>query len=104
MPATSQALLRCILQTVARQTFPEERLRDLVLPKNAGKNQLQAYNMCDGSKSQGEIAKALGLDAGNFSRTVGRWVEAGIVFRMPESKLQHVYLLAEAAVGKDKGK
>lgn len=104
MATLAEDLLRAILQTVARQTFPEERLRELVIPRNAGKNQLQAFNSCDGSKTQGEIAKAHGLDAGNFSRTMARWVDAGVVFKLPDNKLLHVYPLPlEKVAQKDRG-
>lgn len=103
MSTLSEDLLKAILQTVARRTFPEERLRELVMPRNAGKNQLQAFNSCDGTKTQGEIAKANGLDAGNFSRTVARWVDAGVVFKLPDNKLLHVYPLpSEKAAQKDR--
>jgi hypothetical protein len=96
MSQTSEALLRAILSSVARQTFPEARLRDLVLPRGAGPNQMTAFNLCDGSKTQGEVAKAAALDPGNFSRTVARWIELGIMFKFGEgreAKLQHVYPL-----------
>ncbi len=94
MLTLSEELLRAIFQTTARQSFEENRLREIVMPRNSNKNQLQAYNACDGSKTQGEIAKANGLDTGNFSRTVARWIEAGIVFKLPENKLLHVYPLS----------
>jgi hypothetical protein len=86
---TSDALLRAILGVTARQTFPPDKLVEIV---GAGK-QVQAFNMCDGTKGQGEIGKALKLDPGNFSRTVARWEEAGVVMRLGkgrEAKLLHV--------------
>ena len=95
-PTTSQTLLRAVLSTVARQTFPEPRLRDIVLSRGAGANQLVAFNMCNGSKTQGDVAKATGLDPGNFSRTVARWIDLGVMFKVGEgreAKLQHVYQL-----------
>jgi DNA-binding MarR family transcriptional regulator len=87
--------LRAILATVARQTFPPSTLRDLVAPAGAGgEKQIRAYNLCDGTQTQGEIAKELGLDSGNFSRTLNRWVDHGIVIRVGEgrdAKPVHVY-------------
>jgi len=59
----SDALLRALISLVGRQTFPTEKLADVVLSRGAGEKQLQAFNMCDGTKGQGEIAKALGRDA-----------------------------------------
>ncbi|MCC6676405.1 MAG: MarR family transcriptional regulator [Phycisphaerales bacterium] len=96
MPDNSEALLRAVLSVTARQTFPPDKLTEIVLSKGAGAKQLQAFNLCDGTKGQGEVAKALKLDSGNFSKTVGRWIDAGIVFRLGEgreAKLLHVYPL-----------
>jgi len=91
----ARALLRAILSTTARQSFPLDRVAEIVLAKG-GDKQLSAFNLCDGSRGQSEIAKQLKLDGGNFSRTVTRWVDAGIVFRLGEGregKLLHVYPL-----------
>ena len=106
MPDASEALLRAILHTVARQTFSEKTLREILVSRGAGQPQVLAYNMCDGSKTQSEIAKANGLDAGNFSRTLSRWQDAGIIFRIgTDEKPLHVYpLRPEGAVQKDKAK
>jgi len=98
MTDNHEALLRAILMTVARQSFSVEQLADIVLSKTATAKQVRAYNMCDGSKGQAEIARALKLDAGNFSRTVARWVTEGVVFRLGEgrdARLLHAYPLPE---------
>jgi len=88
----SEVYLRAILSILARQTFPPDKLGPLV----GGDKQQAAYNLCDGSRSQGEIAKQLGLDSGNFSKTVGRWIELGIIVRITEGKEArplHIYPL-----------
>lgn len=98
MPGHSEMLLQAILSTVARQTFSEEKIGEIVLPRNAGAKQLKAYNLCDGTMTQGEIAKKVKMDAGNFSRTVARWVDLGILFRLGEgreAKLLHVYSVSK---------
>ncbi len=105
MASDNEALLRAILSVTARQAFPPERLAEIVLAKGAGVKQVEAFNLCDGSKTQGEIAKDSKLDAGNFSRTVSRWVDEGVVFRLGEgreARLLHVYPLPDAAT-KQKG-
>lgn len=89
-----EQLLRAILATVARQTFPIEYLIEKVAVGSDKLKQVNAYNLCDGSRSQTEIAKVVGLDAGNFSRTVSRWIDLGIVVKLGKSsdiKLVHVY-------------
>jgi hypothetical protein len=105
MSETIEALLRAVLSVTGRQSFPQDRLVEIVLFKGAGKKQLMAFNMCDGTKGQAEIAKKLKIDSGNFSRTVSRWVDEGIVFRIGEgrdAKLLHVYALPEG-VAKTRG-
>ncbi|MBL8756903.1 MAG: MarR family transcriptional regulator [Phycisphaerae bacterium] len=102
MAENSEALLRAILSVTARQTFPPDKLAEIV----GAAKQVQAFNLCDGSKGQADIAKTLKLDQGNFSRTVSRWVDEGIVFRLGEgreAKLLHVYPLTTASKPKSKG-
>jgi len=73
--------------------------------KGSGEKQLRAYNMCDGTKTQSEIAKATKLDPASFSRTVARWIEAGALFRMGsgrDTKLLHAYPLPADAAKKGK--
>lgn len=93
------ALLKAILSTMARQVFPVEELKQIVAPHGSSAKQLQAFNLCDGDRSQSEIAKILKLDSGNFSRTVARWIAAGVVFRLgdgKDSRLIHIYRLPTA--------
>jgi len=95
--------LRAILATVARQTFPANILEKLVAPKKGLEKQVAAYNLCDGTRTSAEISRELGLDQSNFSKTVGRWLEAGILIRVGEGKENrplHVYPLpADLAKG-----
>lgn len=78
----SNVYLKAMLAMLARQSFPPKELATLV-----GKDkQIQAYNLCDGTRTQAEIAKALGLDQGNFSKTAARWAELGILIRVAEGK------------------
>jgi CRP-like cAMP-binding protein len=104
MADATETLLKAILSTVARQTFSEGRLREIIMPRGSGQAQMKAYNACDGTKTQSDIAKAEGLDRGNFSRTLARWEEAGIIFRLgPDEKPLHVYpLRPESTSNKEK--
>lgn len=100
MASTTDTLLQAILATVGRQMFPPERLAEIILNKGATDRQRQAFNMCDGTRSQADVVKTLKLDTGNFSRTVARWIEAGILVRIGEgreAKLLHIYPLPEDA-------
>jgi DNA-binding MarR family transcriptional regulator len=92
-------LLRAILSMTARQAFSVESMRDVV---GTGEKQVRAFNMCDGSHSQGEISKALKIDPGNFSKTISRWIEAGILLRLGDgrdTKLLHIYPLPKTTKG-----
>lgn len=94
MASNEEALLRAILSAVARQTFPPQTLYALVAPKSGMQKQIDAFNLCDGSRTQGEIAKQLGLDASNFSKQVRRWVELGIMIKVVQDGAEkpiHVY-------------
>lgn len=96
------SFLRAILATVARQTFPPARIVEIIGP-GATEKQFRAFNLCDGSKTQAEIGKELGLDPGNFSKTINRWIDEGIVIRVGEKREArplHVYPLPEAFLKK----
>jgi hypothetical protein len=89
---TTEALLRGILATVARATFPQDAILKVVAPTAGGEKQLLAYNLCDGETSQAEIGKKAKLDPGNLSRAVARWVDAGVVLRVGPDQLRCMYI------------
>lgn len=92
----TEDLLQILIQLMGRTTFPTDELRQLIAPTGASKKQLAAYNLCDGSRTQAQVAKEAGLDQGNFSRTVTRWQTLGILFRLGsgrDSSLLHLYPL-----------
>jgi hypothetical protein len=89
---TSQVLLKAILATVARTTFPPDVLYKLVAPTAGSDKQLVAYNLCDGETPQVEIGKKAKLDQGSLSRSIARWIEAGIMVRVGDERLPlHLY-------------
>jgi DNA-binding MarR family transcriptional regulator len=91
---TTDALLRAILATVGRTAFPPEALYKIVAPTTGSAKQVLAYNLCDGETPQAEIGKKAKLDGGNLSRTIAKWVEAGVVVRVgAEGHPLHLYPL-----------
>lgn len=95
---SQEAYLRAILATVARQAFPPDKILEIMGPQASEKHR-KAYNMCDGTKTQSEIVKKLGIDNSNFSKTLGRWVDAGICVRVGDGRdalPMHVYPLPES--------
>lgn len=94
---TNDALLRAILSMLGRQAFPPAELQKIVSPASGGQRQIDAYNLCDGRTPQSEIGKKAKLDKGNLSRSISRWMEAGIVFRVgPDQYPMHIYPLRKA--------
>ena len=94
-----EGLLQCLVQVIGRAAIPEEKVREIV---GKGGKQIKAFNLCDGTLTQSQIAKKCSLDAGNFSRTIARWIESGIVFPLSEGHeigLLRVYPLAVNARG-----
>lgn len=74
-----------------------------IMGPSAREKQHQAFNLCDGTRTQAEIAQELGLDPGNFSKTLNRWIDEGIVIRVGEKREArplHVYPLPEAPIKK----
>ena len=91
---TTDALLKGILATVGRTAFPPEAIYKIVAPTVGSAKQVLAYNLCDGETPQADIGKKAKLDKGNLSRSIGRWVDAGVVIRVgAEGHPLHLYPL-----------
>jgi len=92
-------LLRAILTLTARQALAVDTLAEVVM-RGGGRRQLEAFNLCDGTRTQSDVVKAAKIDKGSFSKTVNRWVRAGILFRVGEgreTRLLHAYPLPTGA-------
>jgi hypothetical protein len=90
-------LVNCAIQVVGRLAVPPQDVRAVV---GTTKKYIRAYNLCDGSRTQREIAKAAGLDEGNFSKAANRWVENGVAFWLGSGKdkrLLHLYPIPETS-------
>lgn len=97
MSDRTEQLLQVLVQLAGRTAFSPDKLREIVAVGQSAARQVEAYNLCDGRRTQGDIAKSLRLDAGNFSRTVRRWQDQGIVFRVgDDQQLLHLYPLTDA--------
>jgi hypothetical protein len=94
------ALLNCAIQIVGRLAVPPQQVRAVVGTK---KKYIRAYNLCDGSRTQGEIVRTAGLDQGNFSKASNRWVENGVAFWLGsgnDKKLLHLYSISQISAKK----
>jgi hypothetical protein len=95
---TTDTLLKGILATVGRTAFPPEALYKIVAPLAGSTKQILAYNSCDGDTPQAEIGKKAKLDKGSLSRSIARWIEAGVVIRVgTEGYPLHIYPLSSQA-------
>lgn len=97
-------LLRCLMHIIGRAAMPQEKVYELI---GGGKKQIVAFNLCDGTLNQSEVAKKAGIDSGNFNRTFARWVDSGIAFSIgvgKEAKLLHIYPISQTAPKRAKKK
>jgi len=95
--------LRAVMATVARQTFPPERLIKIVAPSGGKQRQCEAFNMCDGKTTQKEICDKLKLDAGNLSKAITRWVDEGVMVKVEAKNNMfpvHVYPIPTSLITK----
>lgn len=92
----NESLLRAVFATVARSAFSPKDVHRLVAPQVGSDKNLVAYNLCNGSTPQADIARKSKLDKGNLSRLITRWIEAGIVVRIGTDQLPlHVFPLTK---------
>lgn len=90
----NETLLRAILATTARQAFPPDELAKIVSPNAGREKQLMAFNYCDGKTTQAEVGKKANLDKGSLSRSISRWIDAGVLVRVgADQHPMHLYLL-----------
>lgn len=91
----SQDLLRMLVSLVARVAFPQDRLLAIVAKRGKGASKwIKAYNLCDGVRSQADVAKLAGVDKSDLSKALTRWEGAGVLYRLgPEQKPLGLYSL-----------
>jgi len=92
-------LLECLIHTIGRAAIKVEEVRELAAIKGKyTEKYVTAFNLCNGTLTLSNIAEKSGLDQGNLSRVVDRWVKNGIVFRYEEGnevRLLHVFPIPE---------
>lgn len=102
--SVQEALLKGILATVGRTAFPPEVLYKIIAPTAGSGKQVLAYNLCDGETPQTEIGKKAKLDPGSLSRSITKWVEAGVVIRIGADQFPlHLYSQAGLEVRNEGG-
>ena len=92
-------LLECLIHIIGRAAIKVEEVRRLATIKGKYTQEyIHAFNFCDGTLTLSNIAEKTGVDQGNLSRVVDRWVKNGIAFRYEEGKevkLLHVFPIPE---------
>lgn len=102
----SQVYLKAMMSLVARQTFTPERLAEIVTPLANAKT-FEIFNLCDGTRTQTDIANSLKIDSGNLSRTIKRWIDEGVVIKVTEEgkdRPVHVYPIPDRFIQSAKKK
>jgi hypothetical protein len=98
---TTDALLKGILATVGRTAFPPEMLQKIIAPTAGSGKQVLAYNLCDGQTPQTEIGKRAKVDPANLSKSIAKWIEAGVIIRVgAEEYPLHLYPLSNFKLSK----
>lgn len=80
--------MKAILLTQGRTAFSDEDLLKII---GSAERSLAAYQLCDGSRTQGDVADTAGINRGNFSRLAAKWEASGVLFRIGEE--QNIRLL-----------
>lgn len=89
--STLEQLITCLIQVIGRSAIPSDQVRAIV---GDGRSNRKAFNLCDGTNTQMDIARKLKIDQGQLSRTCSRWVENGVAFWIgngKEARLLHIY-------------
>jgi hypothetical protein len=95
----SESLLRAILMTLGRGTFPPGKPHRIVAPRENSSKSLVAYDACDGNTPQADIARKAKIDKGALSRLLSRWIDAGIMIRIGRDQFPlHLYPLTPEAL------
>jgi len=86
-----ESLLESLIKVIGRVAIPVDKVAEIV---NTSPKLVRAFNLCDGTATQLDIAKKCGVDPGNFNRAISRWIESGVAFWIGSGKnarLLHIY-------------
>jgi hypothetical protein len=100
----TEYLVECLVQIIGRASMPIDKVYEIV---GSSTKYQKAFNLCDGSNNLRDISRKNGIDQGNFSRTVKRWVENGVVFWIGEgneARPLHIYSIPEIKKARAKKK
>jgi hypothetical protein len=91
--------LPIVCQIAGRIAMSEDRLREIV---GSRPQTVRAFNLADGSLTQMEIARKVGMSQGALSERFTKWIAHGAAFEL-DGRFIHLYPLADAPKAK-KGK
>lgn len=99
---STNQLFRILIQVIGRAAIPLATVQEVV---GSGRKQITAFNLCDGTLTQSEVAQKTRIDQGQLSRTFTRWVQNGVAFWIGEGKearLLHVFPIPSGSTKKAK--
>ncbi|MGH2684887.1 MAG: hypothetical protein ACRDJP_05400 [Actinomycetota bacterium] len=88
------SLARVLVHVLARGPVAEDYIRGVVAPRGTERRWIQAYNLCDGTRTDAQIAEAVGLDQDALGRAIDRWQSVGIIFPIQSNgatQMLHLY-------------
>jgi len=88
-------LLQIAIQVIGRIAIPHENVRTIV---GTNSKYIKAFNLCDGTLTQSEIARKAKIKRPNLSRAMNRWVTNGILFLVGkgvDARFIHIYPIPE---------
>lgn len=92
--SSTDEMLMVLIAMAGRVAFPPSHLREIVSPSGSPKY-VNAYNLCDGSRTIADVARLTGLDKSNLGKAVTRWVDVGIMYKVGEdSNPMRIYRLS----------
>ncbi|MFQ5909411.1 MAG: hypothetical protein ACE5IJ_01665 [Thermoplasmata archaeon] len=76
-----------IVSLLGRLSFKPEEIREIVAAgKKNPEKYIEGYNACDGTRTQTDISKVIGVSQGTLSPIIREWEEIGIVYQVARPK------------------
>jgi biotin operon repressor len=73
-------------------------VRQTILTALASSEQRQAFELCDGTRSGPEVAKAVGVSRQSISNWSTAWRQVGIAYEVDDRKIRHLVSLTALGI------
>src|SRR5436309_459727 len=86
-----ETLVMLLIRAIARGPLPVTAVEQIVSPTAASAKMRRAFNLCDGTRTQAQVAAAAKIDQGQLSRAITRWEANGVLFRLGSGRLARLF-------------